>query len=243
MQNGMCTTSNSRLENASNSFNMVGEYAENSMYALQEMLSTNDDYTLIKKCFEASIPNSDKANISKVYRVVKRGETSDQKSENLMLFHGTGRVNSIRILEEGFKPSIQGKHGPGVYLTESSSCAVMYSFFKSLSNSGLNDKLRFLFLNEILESEKIEEIVIEKVVTDNTANPRKNQFEKYVIRGTAQKHSDDNNEQDSNDRKLRTHAPSAEEWNNYFVCHEKFVVPRYLIQCYPKGKQEFPKEN
>ena len=67
------------------------------------------------------------------------------------------------------------------------------------------------------------------MVADNTSNHRKNQFEKYVIRGTAQKHSVDTYEPDSNGRKLRTHAPSAEEWNNYFVCHEEFVVPRYLI--------------
>ena len=225
------------FEMPSAALNMVGKYAENSVFALQEMVSTNDDYILIKKCFEETTLNDYELNISKIYRVGKHGETSEQKSDNLMLFHGTSRVNAVGILEEGFKPSSRGKHGPGVYLTDISSCAGDYSLKKCLKNV-LNpyskDLLMFIFLNEILESEKIEEIVVEIEIPGKTASPRKHQFEKYVKKGTAKKHSDDTHEQDSNGRKLRTFAPSEAERKNYFVCHEKFVVPRYLIQCYPK---------
>ena len=120
-------------------------------------------------------------------------------------------------------------------MTESSSCAGDFSLNKVVCNKwNLKDGLLFIFINEILESEKIEEIVVEEKFTPKTDSPRKNQFEKYVIKGTAQKHSVDTYEQDSNGRKLRTFAPSEAEWYNYFVCHEKFVVPRYLIQCFPK---------
>ena len=234
MQNGIFTTSTSRRENASNSLNMVDKYAENSMYSLQEMVSTNDDYILIKKCFEAAnLDGVRKANISKVYRVVKRGETSEQKSDNLMLFHGTTCDSSIGIIEEGFKPSNQGIYGPGVYMTENSRLAEMYSMHKrymNLSNSNVKGGFMFIFLNEILQSEKIEKIEVEKHIKGKTASPRKHQFEKYVIKGTAKKHSVETYEQDSNGRKLRTYAPGKAGTNNYFVCHENFVVPRYLIQ-------------
>ena len=122
-------------------------------------------------------------------------------------------------------------------MTESSRCAATFSLCKriaSLSNLDLNDGSKFVFLNEILESEKLEEIVVENYITVKTASTRKHQFEKYVVKGTAKKHSVDTYEQDSNGRKLRTHAPSEAEWNNHFVCHEKFVIPRYFIQCFPK---------
>ena len=220
--------------------NMVRKYSENSMYVLEVMESTNNDYILIKKCFEEIMSDGEELILSQIYRVKKRdnNDASDQKSDNLMLFHGTSRVNAVGILEEGFKPSTQGKHGPGVYLTEFSSCAGVFStkqcFMNLLKNSGLNDGLMFIFLNEILESEKIEEIVLEKEITVQTASPRKNQFEKYIEKGTATKHSVETCEQDSNGMKLRTYAPNEAEINNYFVCHENFVVPRYLIQCYPK---------
>ena len=237
--------SNASLEMVSTALNMVGKYAENSMYVLEVMESTNDDYILIKKCFDEIISDGHVPKLSKIYRVGKRGETNEQKSDNLMLFHGTTRVNAVGILEEGFKPSTRGKHGPGVYLTESASCAGKFSLnqwvktyfslnkgFMNRLNTDSNDRLMFIFLNEILESENIEGIIVEEKVKGKTSSPRKNQFEKYVIKGTAKKHSVEIYEQDSNGRKLRTSAPREAEWNNYFVCHENFVIPRYLIQCY-----------
>ena len=154
-----------------------------------------------------------------------------------MLLHGTNRKNAVGIHEKGFKPSSQGKHGPGVYLTDRSYCAGLFAgvecFFKR-SSSGFKDRLLFIFLNEIFESEKIEKIIIDKEANCKTDSPRKHQFEKYVIKGTVKKHAVKTYEKDNNGRKIRCYAPTKAELNNYFVCHEKFVVPRYLIQCFPK---------
>ena len=191
-----------RLKSASTTFDMIDKYGENSTYTLEDMVSTNDDYMLIKKCFEETMSNVPKAQISKIYRVLIRDETSEQKSDNLMLFHGTTSKNAVGILEEGFKSSIQGKHGPGVYLTEFSSCAVNFAVEKIISIifnnllADINDNLTFIFVNEILESEKLEEIVVEKTVTGKTASPRKNRFEKYIRRGTAAMNSAATDEQD-----------------------------------------------
>ena len=122
---------------------MVGKYGVTFMYAIQQVVSTNDDYILIKKCFEATMLNCVKANVRKIYRAVIRGNKSEQKSDNLMLFHGTTRANVVGILEEGFKPSTEGKHGPGVYLTECSSAAVTFSSKKvsGLTDYNVNDSM------------------------------------------------------------------------------------------------------
>ena len=227
-----------RLKSASTTFDMVYKYDKNSMYTLKRMASTNDDYKLIKKYFEET-SDAPQAQISKIYRVTKRGSvgTREQKSDNLMLFHGTSSKNAIGILEKGFKPSIEGKHGPGVYLTEFSSCAELFAKQKIINNilrnGNINNNLEFIFVNEILESKTLEEIVVEKSVTHRTASPRKNQFEKYIRSGTAKMNYDATDEQDSNGMKIRISAPSEAELHNYYVCHEKLVVPRYLIHCFP----------
>ena len=174
-----------QLKSASTDFNMVDKYDKNSMYALEEMVSTNDDYILIKKCFEGTMLDVPEAKTSKIYRVVKHDsdKTNEQKRDNLMFFHGTTSKNAIEILEKGFKPTIQGKNGHGVYLTEFASCAVSFAGWKIvknlLQNADIEDNLLFVFVNEILQSEKLEEL------------------------------------------------------NNCCVCHEQFVIPRYLIQCFP----------
>ena len=87
-------------------------------------------------------------------------------------------------------------------------------------------------MNEILESESLEEIVVEEKVMGKTASPRKNQFEKYIGSRTAEMNAA-TDEQDSSGRKIRISAPSEAEFENYYVCHQKFVIPRYLIQCFP----------
>ena len=193
-----------QLKSTSTTFGMVDKYDKNSKYTLNEMVSTNDDYMLIKKYFEETMSNVPmfQCQISKIYRVLIRDKTSERKSDNILLFHGTTSKNAVGILEEGFKSSIQGKHGPGVYLTEFSSCAVNFAVEKIISIifnnllADINDNLTFIFVNEILESEKLEEIVVEKTVTGKTASPRKNRFEKYIRRGTAAMNSAATDEQD-----------------------------------------------
>ena len=94
-----------------------------------------------------------------------------------MLFHGTTSVNSIGILEEGFKPSSQGKHGPGVYLTECSSATVAFFSMKIFGLPyilSLNDSMFFIFVTEILESQMLELMVVNKKIKRKSYSPRKN---------------------------------------------------------------------
>ena len=99
-------------------------------------------------------------------------------------------------------------------------------------NSDVNDNLYFIFVNEILESEMLKEIVVKGTKKHKTTDPRENQFEKYIKRGAAVKRSDETYERDSNGRKIKCAASRKTELNNFYVCHEHLVVPRYLVQCF-----------
>ena len=90
----------------------------------------------------------------KIFRVKKRNsrETNKRKNNNILLFHGTDIDSAVGILEGGFKPSTEGKFGPGVYLTASSNVAASYSVAKSRQQQ---NKLFRMFVNEVLESKKL----------------------------------------------------------------------------------------
>ena len=232
-----------KLERTSTALNMVGQISENSQYILEEIQAENVDYTLIKKSFDATMLYDVGLNLSKMYRVGIRNsdEPSGQENDNLLLFHGTNRVNAIGILENGFKPSTRGIHGPGVYLTECSSCAGLFAYKKNRrkrKNKCWKDKLLFILVNEILESKKLELIVNKKTITTKTASPRKDDFEKYIKKWTANKYSNETYEQDSNGRKIKTSTISRAEIENYYVCDEKLIIPRYLIQCFPNKNKD-----
>ena len=219
--------------------------SENSEYFIEEMSPKQKDYKLIKKCFKDTMLKhygSRQTTLEvveiKIYRVNKRNnnEKIEQKSNNLLLFHGTCCKNSVGILNEGFKPSIEGIYGPGVYLTESSFRAVDFSQIKSREEldecfDEHNRKVSFVFVNEILDSDKLKVInAKDKVKVTFTKTPRKNQFEKYIKSG-CDKNIKHTYQKDSKERNIKSSKANILEEYNYYVCEEKLVIPRYLIQC------------
>ena len=147
--------------------NMVDKYDATSMYVLNEIPSTDNDYKLINKCFVEKGSNICYEILTiKVYRVKKRDsdETDEQKSDNLLLFHGTNLDNAVGILEKGFKPSAKGIRGSGVYVTASSRSAIKFSS-KKISKL-YKEKENFILVNEIIESKKLKEISV-SLITKN----------------------------------------------------------------------------
>ena len=263
---------------------IVYNYSDNSNYALEELQSGDHDLNLIKKCFSTKLINFDKFAsckefTMKVYRVLNRksGDTSENKSNNFLLFHGTSAKSAVGILEKGFKPSNKGLYGPGVYLTASSSSAMEYSRIKGQKS---DKKKEFVVLvNEVLHSVKLKEVhpsdfvilnfmskilfaacilflavgiyiysvklacagiilpaivlVVHfcylKFMLKKHSNPRKNRFERYIYWMSMIKSSVDYFETDSRGRRIKICDGSAEDNYNHFVCDEKLVVPRYLI--------------
>ena len=77
-------------------------------------------------------------------------------------------------------------------------------------------------------------MAVNKGITGKSDSPCNNQVEKYIKKGNAKKKFNESYEQDSDARYIKNSALSREDYENDYVCHEKFVVPRYLIQCVPQ---------
>ena len=85
----------------------------------------------------------------KLYRVKASGdEVSESKTsddQNILLLHGTEVSNVEGILKEGLKPSLKGKHGSGVYSTNSIETASEFGECL-LDDSGVFKSMIYLFI-------------------------------------------------------------------------------------------------
>ena len=234
---------------------LLESYSKNSMYFLDELLPEDDDYGLIKKCFvdkmqkPCSKSRSIKVSELKIYRVIHRenNEKDKQQSDNLLLYHGTDFDSTVGILDKGFKPSISGLYGPGVYLTERSLCATLFSVRKNGENEAYNKwkenlkfgnktefkfkKENFIFVNEILESKELKNKTVSKQNSSlKTSLKRKRRFEKYTLKTNFRTDFVETFESDSRCRKIKVCNGSRKAELDYYVCDEKLAIPRYLIQ-------------
>ena len=200
---------------------------------------TSEWKTVEKKCCkkikQKDVKTSEKKNVETTEQ--KDLNTAEKTSRNLLLFHGTSHDNAIGILQEGFRSSLMGMHGPGVYLSEGAFSAVMFSRKKvaqELEKAGKTlpkKQSYFIFVNEILESENLKQLPCMKTFTgSSTAYPGKHKFSKYVKKGTPVIFN--KYEKDSKGRKIKCSEANVEDEFNYYVCDQSLVVPRYLIQCY-----------
>ena len=159
----------------------------------------------------------------KIYKVIEEHTkaTVDEKSNNLMLFHGTSQKGVAGILENGFKNSESGKFGKGLYMTESSETASVYSCSRSSKN------FCFVFVSEVLESHNLKTTLHPKILKSRDT-PLKNAFSKYIrVRSPAI--TEDKYKKDHKGRRYRNIEVSLKNKNDEFVADSKIVIPRYLI--------------
>ena len=202
------------------------------MYELEEMASGEGDFKLIKKCFEDTMETA-MVETQKIYRVSERAERKATRkgevneSGNLLLFHGTSPEGRVGIINEGFK----SPGGRGVYLTASSQCAVNYSKTRSLfemmknefhifNKADKRDKLFGVFVNEVLESEKLQ------VLSGGIVSQRSH----FVRNVKMNFRCDETYERDGSGRRIRSDKATESIDGNHYVCDEKFVIPRFFIQ-------------
>ena len=147
-----------------------------------------------------------------------------------MLFHGTSASNAMGIIKGGFKQSVKGAFGPGVYLTSSSMCAAKYSEKKSATDQCkkwckiLPGSLKISCLvNEILQSEKmnVPDLELRRRTADN------GHITKYF---EVREVSNQTYEKDSRGRRIRSSRSVESDDYNHYVADERFVVPRYFVQ-------------
>ena len=200
----------------------------NWKYKVQLLETTSNEYKFVENIFkthttDSFFVNSDKFRFYKVVEQNAKRKNNEEKSNNLMLFHGTNKRGVHGILQNGFRNSKEGFYGQGVYMTEYVTTALMYSFTIFLKYC--------VFVNEVLESEKIKTEYVgsfSNLFLDDVPTPIKNPFTKYVIKSNV-KSLDENYIQDPKGRKYRNVLADNPNCRDEFVADSKVVIPRYLM--------------
>ena len=221
-------------------------------YNLQLLKETSDEFKLVKDFFNTTSTGHhfNSLELSQVYKVIEKNtkDTDNVKSSNLMLFHGTSEKGVAGILKTGYRNSARGRFGRGVYLTESSDVASVYS------GRGNHENDYFMFVNEILESQKLRTVFHEDSSVQSTLNSRHMysfftpvdelrdvEFTKYVNKsnmkiGEEQYKKDRLEKAEQNygkDVLGRRYRKTAVDWKSItdnFVADCRVTIPRYLIR-------------
>ena len=168
------------------------------------------------------------------FQIFKLVETNpnkvvNEKRKNLMLFHGTNEEGANGILKEGFKNSEKGWYGKGVYMTDCSDVAFDYT-----DNS--TSRYCFIFLNEILESEKLQTFEFgSKDIEKNRyqkgwyiyTKPN-HQFEKHICKSSTQPSKEDY-KKDNHGRLYRYTPIHRNSKLDQYVAEASLTIPRYLF--------------
>ena len=129
-------------------------------YNLEKLDSTSDEFILVDGYFRITANRKvfhsymDRIKTFEIYKLTENNPimTVKEKTRNLILFHGTNELEGseavTEILKECFKNSESRWLGKGVYMSDCSTIALGYTF------QFCDD--RFVFVNEILDSEKIQ---------------------------------------------------------------------------------------
>ena len=141
-----------------------------------------------------------------------------------MLFHGTNQKGVTGILKEGFRNSEKGWFGKGVYMTDCSYTAFDYS--KKLN---LNSPDCYIFVNEVLESEKLQTFTFDYDVISERGDVNtlpKHQFEKYFLNWSPQPTREDYVIDLEGRRYVNTPDRGLDD---EYIAEARVTIPRYLI--------------
>ena len=120
----------------------------NSEYYIEILMEDSDDFELIKKSFQnTSGKRRSDLKIVGICRVHQRHPTKiseDIDSDKILVVHGTPRENVPGILHKGFRSSVRGRFGPGVYHSNYFSKCIHYAY-----TPDSEDGSHFFFVNEI----------------------------------------------------------------------------------------------
>ena len=196
-------------------------------YNLQSLETVSDEFKLVKGVLYEDIYLRRKNNFH-LYKVVENSPesgTDEDKSNNLMLFHGTDERGVEGILQNGFKNSKEGYFGEGVYLTESVSVAYWYphSFFHFYK------KKHIIFVNEVLGSEKLKLEFNENYWRlKDVSTPIEIPLTKYMEKSSVKK-CEENYIKDPKRRRYRNVQVDMSSYKDEFVADCNVVLPRYLV--------------
>ena len=211
---------------------------ETFKYKLKRLGLNEGEFKSIKEFFDLTVypvRNKELCQIKdfRIYKVFENNprKTEDKKSNNLMLFHGTNKESATGILKTGFENSESGWFGKGVYMTDCSDVAQEYAFDKNDDNLVGSRFFNYIFVNEVLESEKLQIHIYDNDLFEmdegNTAELL-HPFQKHV-RPYSPQLTEGDYKKDLMGRKYRNKKIDSLNEHDEFVADEKITIPRYLI--------------
>ena len=155
-------------------------------YNYEKLEPSSEEFKFLKETFMTTsfrLSFDINADRLKIYKVNERNpvKTEVKPTKNLMLFHGTSQKAATAILKEGFRNSEKGYFGKGVYMTGCTFVAL-----KNCFRAGKNKYKHYIFVNEILESEKLQIFKFNLVDAKDNSFELENQFEKHVLNWSSQ---------------------------------------------------------
>ena len=204
-------------------------------YTTEELSKDKEEFKFVKSFFETTfIKSEDFASTKlsslidvKVYKVSENHPSKKLaiKRNNLMLYHGTNEIGVKGILKDGFKNSKKGWFGQGVYMTDCSDRACLYS------SSPMQDEFKYyVFVNEVLESKKLQTFEYENFndMTLEHFSPDF-QFEKHIPEGSKQP-AECEYKEDAEGRRFRNVPHDFNSRHDEYLADKSIVIPRYLIK-------------
>ena len=214
---------------------------KNFKYDVEKLESTSEEFIFVEQFYDTTgVIKTAKNSLIKATDYETQGiklqickvnennpiKLADEKSNNLMLFHGTNRKGAEGILKEGFKNSKKGYFGKGVYMSDCSDVASKYAATRFSNNYCL-----YVFVNEVLESEKLQTLEFDaSTYVRYHDTPLKHPFNKHIHKSSHQATEKDYKE-DHIGRKYRNIGFEHDDSSAYdeYVADESVTIPRYLI--------------
>ena len=205
-----------------------------SKFHLRKLDKTSDEYNFIKGFYDIThnvygyIESRQLLNIQ-ICKVIENNpmKTADEKRNNLMLFHCTSDYGAMGILDRGFRNSRRGWFGSAIYMTENSHISYVHAV-KYNKRACLDKADSFIFVNEVLESEKLQTFEFDIFKVKDHDTPLQNSFNKH-IRPTSRQISRENYKKDQEGRLYRNIANDRVSSQDEFVAEASVTIPRYLI--------------
>ena len=203
---------------------------ESSKYDYEKLDPASEEFNFLKETFMSTyfgLLICLKFNNFHIYKVNERNpvNTAVKPVNNLMLFHGTSYKGVTGILREGFRNSEKGWFGKGVYMTDCSEVAIRYAAY----NAEYSFSNYFIFVNEVLESEKLQTFTFDRNVMyergDVSTQP-KHQFEKHISKLSLIPTKKDYTVDVEGRRYVKIHEANVYD---QYIAKASVVIPRYLI--------------
>ena len=194
-------------------------------YDYEKLDPASEEFNFLKETFMSTFlfKGYTGTEVAHMYKVNERNlvKNEGKKSNNLMLYHGTNQKGVTGILKEGFRNSEKGWFGKGLYMTDCSEVALGYS------NKDMNSYDRyFVFVNEVLESEKLQTFNSDSKDITDVSIKTKHQFKKYTNKSSPQPTIGDYIVDFEGRRYVNTPKRSS---SDEYIAEASVTIPRYLI--------------